>query len=235
MLALGSRAPNWLIQLLLQSGADPHLRDSLGRTVLYYAVNEQNVWAVKRLITENVDIEVPIESPGKSKPVFRYLLDNCYRTSIWRSHEFTPVLNYLRAMQVLALVGKKHLGNSFTNKWTQTQLIDCLNSIMPRLVQLSKASVFRNSEMMGRDLQEIRDIVHDLTDMLSNPLSLSHLCRVEIRRSLGRDFHRGLGQLNIPLPLKEYLRVYKDSDIVLWFLERCYLNDNAANEYITYY
>ena len=58
-------------------------------------------------------------------------------------------------------------------------------------------------------LRESRDIVHVLTYMLSNPLSLKHLCRVQIRRSLGKDFHRKLHQLNVPLPLQEYLMIYK--------------------------
>ena len=84
-------------------------------------------------------------------------------------------------------------------------------------------SRFRTYEMVGDDLREIRNKVHVLTDLLSYPLSLKHLCRAQIRKSLGRDFRRKLRQLTLPLPLQEYLRVYKDSDIILWFLRECIL------------
>ena len=225
MLALCRRAPNRLIQLLLQSGADPHLSDGHDRTALYYAVREQNVWAIKWLVTGNVDIDTPVGGHGESRPVFRHLLNYCDVTFIWGSKDFSPVLNYLRAMQVLVLAGTNHLGNSFVNKWTQTQLMEWLSSIILRTVELSKAPCFRTYEMMVQDLQEIRDIVHALTDMLSNPLPLSHLCRVQIRRSLGRDFHEKLDQLNVPLPIQEYLKIYKESDIILWFLSGEYVLD----------
>ena len=214
MLALGRRAPNWLVQLLLQSGADPHLTDGRGRTILYFAVIEQNVWAIKWLIMENVAIDTPIGSPGQSKPVFQHLLDYCDVKFIWRDTDLTPVLNCLRGMQALASAGTNHVGgNTFVHKWTHTQFIKCLNSIIPRSVELSKAPRFRTYEMVGEDLREIRDIVRELTDMFSNPLSLGHLCRVHIRRSLGRDFHRKLHQLDIPMPFQEYLSLYKESDL----------------------
>ena len=212
MLALDRKAPNWLIQLLLQSGADPHLSDDGGRTVLYYAVREPNMWAIKRLITENVDTDTPIRYVGQPRTVLGHLLNFCDRAFSWGSKDFTHVLNYLRAMQVLALSVTDNVVNSFGVK---RPIIECLHSIIARSVELSRSPLFGTYEMMGKDLQEIRDIVQVLVDTLSNPLSLSRLCRNHIRRSLGRDFHRKLSQLNLPLPLQEYLEIYKESDLSL--------------------
>ena len=215
MLALDRKAPNWLIQLLLQSGADPHLNDGGGRTVLYYAVREPNMWAIKRLIAENVDTDTPIRYVGQPRTVLGHLLNFSDLSFSWGSKDFTLVLNYLRAIQVLALSVTDNVVNSFGVKRTPKQLIKCLHSIIARSVELSRSPLFGTYEMMGKDLQEIRDIVQVLVDTLSNPLSLSRLCRNHIRRSLGRDFHRKLCQLNLPLPLQEYLEIYKESDLSL--------------------
>ena len=215
MLALDRRAPNSLIQLLLQSGADPHLSDGRGQSVLRFAIDGLNVWAIKWLVAENVDLEMPVGDPGNSKHVSQYLLDWCEGIFLWGDTDLTHVLNYLRAMQVVAVSWTQHVGNTFSTKQTQAQLIECLSSFIPKSIKLSQARRFQTYAMVGEDLQEIREIVHILTDMLSNPLSLRHLCRVQIRRSLGRDFRRKLSQLNIPLPLQEYLRIYKQSGILL--------------------
>ena len=215
MLALCRKAPNSLIQLLLQSGADPHLSDGGGRTVLYFAVRELNLWAIKWLVAENVDLEVPVGGPGDSKPVFQHLFDYCDRELTSGSTNFNRVLNYLRAMQVLALAGTNNVGNSFAIKQTKAQLFEGLSSFIPKSDELLNAHSSHTHEIAGKDLREIRDIVHALTGMMSNPLSLLHLCRVQIRRSLGRDFRRKLHQLNVPLPLQEYLVLYKESDILL--------------------
>ena len=218
MVAFDRKAPNSLIQLLFQSGADPHHSDRCGQTVLHCAVIEQNIWAIKWLVAENVDLETPITNRWDPVPVVQCLLDDCDATLTWGDTDFTRVLYYLRALQVLAFVWTNHVGNSFFIKQTQTQLIGCLNSFIPKSIDISKAPCSRTYEMVEDDLREIREIVHILTDMLSNPLPLRHLCRVRIRRSLGRDIRKKLNQLNVPLPLQEYLRVYKESDIVLWLL-----------------
>ena len=217
MMAFDRKAPNSLIQLLFQSGADPHLNDGRGKTVLHYAVSEQNIWAIKWLVAENVDFETPITNRWNSVPVLQYLLDNCNATLTRGDTDFTRILYYLRAIQVLAFVWTNHVGKSFSIKQTQ-QLIGCLNLFIPKSIGISKAPRVQFFRMVEDDLREIREIVDILTDMLSHPFSLRHLCRVQIRRSLSRDFRKKLNQLNIPLPLQEYLKVYKESDIVLWLL-----------------
>ena len=217
MMAFDRKAPNSLIQLLFQSGADPHLNDGRGKTVLHYAVSEQNIWAIKWLVAENVDFETPITNRWNSVPVLQYLLDNCNATLTRGDTDFTCILYYLRAIQVLAFVWTNHVGNSFSIKQTQ-QLIGCLNLFIPKSIGISKAPCVQFFRMVEDDLREIREIVDILTDMLSHPFSLRHLCRVQIRRSLSRDFRKKLNQLNIPLPLQEYLKVYRESDIVLWLL-----------------
>ena len=141
---------------------------------------------------------------------------------VWRDifmgrYGLNSCFELLTCLQVVAVSWTQHVGNTFSTKQTQAQLIECLSSFILKSIKLSQARRFQTYAMVGEDLQEIREIVHILTDMLSNPLSLRHLCRVQIRRSLGRDFRRKLNQLNIPLPLQEYLRIYKQSGILLWF------------------
>ena len=215
MVALITGAPNSLIQSLLQSGTDPHLSDIDGNTVLHFALTGPNVWVIKWLVAENVDLEKPVRG---SIPVLQYLLDDCdasLRDALPKN--ITRALNSLRAMQVLASAGTNHAGNPFSVKQTQAQLIERLISIIPRSLDLAKDPNFRTYEMMGEDLREVQHIVHILTDILSNPLPLKQLCRVLIRRSLGKAFRKKLNQLNLPLPIHGYLSVYKMSDIVLWF------------------
>ena len=219
MLALNRKAPNWLIQLLLSSGADPHHGGDYGQTPFQRAVHERNIWAIKWLVRENVDIETlrPLGlEHGESKPALQYLLDLCdemLAIQLGSKEHISAVSNLLHVMQVLTLAGANQVGNSPTTKQTRTQLIERLNSITLKSLDLSKDPNFLTYDMIGEDLREIRVIVHTLTDILSCPLSLKHLCRVQLRKSLGREFRRKLPKLNIPLPIQEYLRVYNESDI----------------------
>ena len=215
MLAVRSNAPNSLIQLLLQSGADPNHRDDKGRTVFHWTAREMNVWAIKWLIAENVDLEAPDGDPGKSQPVSQYLLDLCDKTlprEEGPTEDIACVLNTLRVIQMLVFAWTNNVRNcslEFFIKQTRTLLIKRLDSFMSRLVEYANAPSFLTYAFVTKDLQEISDIVHILVDMLSKPFSLMHLCRIQIRRSVGRDFHRKLLQLNVPLPLQDYLIVYK--------------------------
>ena len=210
MLALYMGAPNSLIQLLLQSGADPHHSDGRGYTVAHFVVDEQNVWAMKWLVAENVDLETRDGDPVDSRPVSQFLIDCCDTIMNYGDTDFLRVLDYLRVLQVLSVTWTNSVGDSFSVKHTQSRLIKRLNSF-------SKFRCPRSYYGVGDELQKIRDILRIFSDILSNPFSLRHLCRVQIRRSLGRDFSKKLNQLNVPLPLQEYLRVYKESDILLWF------------------
>ena len=215
MLAMEMGAPNSLIQLLFQSGADPHHSDRRGQTVLRFTLNNQNIWAMKWLVAENVELTAPIGDLEDLRTASEHLLGCCEYILIHGDADFTRVLNYLRAMEVLAVAWTNNVGDSFSIKQTQAQLIERLNSFIPKSIEFSKARSSRTYNMVEEELHKFCDIVHMLTDMLSNPLSLRHLCRVQIRRLLGRDFRKKLNQLNVPLPLQLYLRVYKESDILL--------------------
>ena len=211
-------APNSLIQLLFQSGADPHHRDHHGQTVLRFTLINQNIWAMKWLVAENVELTAPMGDFGNLRTASEDQLDCCEYILIHGDADFTRVLNYLRAMEVLAVAWTNNVGDSFSIKQTQAQLIERFNSFIPKSIEFSKARSSRTyhaCNMVEEELHKFCDIMHMLTDMLSNPLSLRHLCRVQIRRLLGRDFRKKLNQLNVPLPLQLYLRVYKESDILL--------------------
>ena len=222
MVALDKKAPNWLVQLLLKSGADPHLIRGDGRTVLHYAVMNQNVWATKWLIGENVDLEITDQDTGVSRPVLQDLIDYCdliVSVGHWDINVLNnTVLNSFRTMQVLALAGTNQVGNSFSIKQTQIQLIKRISSFLHKLDELLKDPSFWKYGFMGKAIREIHDTVPVLIDMLCSPMSLRHHCRLRIRKSLGRDVRRKLHQLNIPLSLQAYLRIYNESDTVEWFL-----------------
>ena len=212
-MALARGTPNSLIQLLLQSGADPHVSDSGGLSVLYNAARVLNVLAIKWFIAENVDLEVPIGNLGNRKPIFQFLLGHCQK-AMGRWHtDPDQCLEYLRAMQAVALAGAKLIcvaSAPFFTDWTQAQIIRALNWLMPGSGQFSSGQGNPAGNMKEKESsREVRDIVHMLIDMLSKPLSLKHLCRVYIRRTLGRDFRIKLHQLNLPLPLQECLTIYK--------------------------
>ena len=216
MRAIDLGSPNSLIQSLLQSGADPHLSDAFGRTVLYRAAMERNVWAIKWLIAENVDLEaqMPVGVQSVPKTAFHFLFDNCYGTFTSIDAELSVCLEYLRALQALALAGANPVTNSHRNTMTQKQLNEYLNSFISRSEELTCAPCNWDDKSVSI-LREIRDIVHILTDILCDPLPLTHICRTHIRRSLGRDFRRKLHHLYVPGALQAYLMVYKESDILL--------------------
>ena len=217
MLALALRSPNSLIQSLLQSGADPHLVDAAGATVLHLAARERNAWAIKWLIAENVDLEAPTPVGVDSVPktAFHYLLDNCGRTFKLNDAGWGRCLEFLRSMQILALAGAQLIANSTNNKMTQKELIGYLNWFVSRSKGLSNIPCNGSDELQTIS-REIRDIVHVLTDILRHPLPLTHICRNQIRRLLGRDFHRKLHHLHVPIRLQDYLMVYRESDILMW-------------------
>ena len=237
MLALGSMSPNSLIQSLLQSGADPHLADGSGRTVLHWAAKGRNVWATKWLIAENVDLEalMPVGVDRVPKTAFHFLLDGCGGTFIWNDAGWSRCLEFLRPMQVLALAGAQLVANSTNNRGAQQQLIGYLNWFASRSKGLSISPCYGTDKLKTMS-REIRDIVYVLTDILSHPLPLTHICRIQIRRLLGRDFHRKLHHLHIPIILQEYLMVYKDSDILLWFsmwkIRKMNLNPELAHPFL---
>ena len=224
MMSLRSRAPSWLVQLLLRSGADPHRSDEFGRTILHYAARQSNICAIKWFIAENVDLDTLGQGPWKSEPVLQCHLDLCDK-HLGSFGDITFVLDTLRALQVLA-AGTNHVVKSFFPRQTQTQLVELLGSFILKSTELTKSPGFPSNGPVGEDLQEICDIVHVLIDTLSNPLSLSHLCRVQIRRSLGDDFRRKLRQLNVPLLLQEYLMVYKPA----FTFEQDYPSDGGAHQ-----
>ena len=209
MLGLSRRAPNSLIPLLLQSGADPNISDCLGRTALYWAGKERNVWAIQWLIAANVDVATPTGDPRRRNHVFQFVLDHFYRDA-----DHSRWLGYLRSLHALALAGAKPVAHAPAFNRTKTQLNQVLNWFTPKREKFSNAQDNPTGKTQTENLREIRDIVHVLTDMLCNPLELRHLCRIQIRRLLGRDFRRKLLRLNVPLATQDYLRICKESDIL---------------------
>ena len=234
MRAIGSGSPNSLIQSLLQSGADPHLVDASGRTVLHWAAREQNVWAIKWLIAENVDLEAPapVGVNSGAKSTFHFLFDDCNRAFKRNDSWLSLCLKHLQVIQALAIAGAHLVANSPNNKRAQAQLTEDLNWFIPRSEILSNFPRNRTDKLEAI-LREIREIVHILTDILGNPLPLKYICRIQIRRSLGRDFRKKLNHLHVPGALQEYLMVYKESDSLLWFSlwNSCKMHCNANLAY----
>ena len=217
MLALGTKAPPSLVQLLLESRADPHLRDAYGRSALHWAAKELNVWAIKWLIGQNVDLETQMQLRGEPISAFHHLFEACYQTFKWRFVDYSRCVQRLRAMKVLALAGARlvTVTESPSDRLDRTRLLEKLNWFVSRSEGLLSTPENRTSGMTDDTVQEIRDIVHTLTHILSNPVSLSDACRLQIRRILGRDFRNKLQQLNLPVPLQDYLVMYKDWDIAV--------------------
>ena len=49
------------------------------------------------------------------------------------------------------------------------------------------------------------ETIHWLRDYLSQPISLAHTCRLQIRRSLGKNLGRNCASLPLPIPLLKYI------------------------------
>ena len=201
--------------MLLRAGADPHPSDNQGRTALSWAVAQLKIWAIKWLIAENVDVETLVGNVGAQKPAFQFLLDGCHETiekgyrdaSRWLG----DILEYLRAMQALALAGAKLVPDASVLNRTLTHFL--LDWFLAKSEEVYSNTNWDWHDQKKEDegLREIREIVQLLIDMLTKPLSLKHICKIQLRRSLGRHFHTILSQLHVPLPMYAYLMVYKSA------------------------
>ena len=148
------------------------------------------------------------------KSPFHFLFGNCFGsigccdgTVEWLFTALSHCLEHLRAMQALAFAGANLA--SLPNKKALTQLDEHLSGFIFR------SEEFLNIALNETSKSEIRNIMHTLADILSNPSSLTHICRIQIRRSLGRNFRLKLPRLRVPLTLQDYLMIYKDTDTLL--------------------
>ena len=176
-----------VVDLLLTKGADPHRRDRKGRDALHCATVQTDLWALGRLLQENVDIE----SIRRDKiTVLKYMYKRCLKSIKSHNCQWRETLYCLRAMDMLIKAGAKQSSDA------DIELLEVLWRAQADMM---------HAESLRRGVEEIRTSLQDLLWKCSNVDNLRHLCRLKIRTILKFNFRERLQMLCLPGVLCDYI------------------------------
>ena len=213
ILAIKEKSPQPVIELLLTQGADPHVGgDFKRRNALHWAAKTENLWALCRLIQENVNLEAKRDHYLGQLTTFGYLCEVCRSYMAMSHYRWAKPLYCLRAMNLLAEVGAQ-------SKLTgDIELIEELEWFREQAEWMYKKPgrylLAKGLEMKRVHLEEIHDSIDTLIWKHSRVDTLRHICRLKIRARLRPNFRERLQMLCLPKMLYDFI-VMKD----LLFLE----------------
>ena len=203
MLAISVKSPQAVVELLLARGADPHSKDRKERNALHWAAKKVNLWAIGRLLQENVDLESKRNHHNKQLTTYEYLYETCRKSFVVTRYEWTKPFYCLRAMNILIKAGAKLSSSG------DTELVKELLWFREQADMIYKeplrANCARGIGMEGKHLEEIHNILETLLWKCSNVDTLRHLCRIKIRTILKFNFKKRLQILCLPKVLYDYV------------------------------
>ena len=209
MVAIKVKSPQPVVELLLMNGANPYGRDGKRRNALHWAAKSstENLWALGRLIQENMDLECTRYHHLRQLTAFQYLCEVCRKYFI-AYYNWTRPYYCLRAMNILLKVGAK-VPNQFPTFAGSTDLIEELHWFREQAELLFKEpyrpNIARGLGMQEKHIVEIRNILETLIWNTSNVDALRHLCRLKIRTILKLNFRERLRMLCLPTVLHNYI------------------------------
>ena len=211
ILAIKSNCPKTVIELLLEKGANPHIIDRRTRTALNCATKMSNVWAISRLIQENVNLEYKCFNCYKKDTTFYYLFGKCRRCLRDTSCTWMKPYYCLCAMEILMKAGANLHCGGYADP---VEVIQGFGE-QAELVYMDRyGGTSRGLGMEEKHIEKIRNILEKLIWKFSNVDSLHLICRLKIRTILKSYFKERLQMLHIPGVLYDYI-LMKD----LLFLE----------------
>ena len=203
ILAIEIKSPQIVIELLLAKGANPHSKDCTRRNALHCAANMCNLWALSRLLQENIDLESKWNTFYSELTIFHYLFETCRRCFALPFCHWTEPYFYLRAMNILVKAGAKLNCGELMDpvkvlRWFgwEAELI---------YEERNRSDIARSKGMEEKHIDEIRNILMTLNWAFSNVDNLKHLCRLKIRVILKTNFRERLKMLNLPGVLYDYI------------------------------
>ena len=202
ILAIKINCPKTVIELLLEKGANPHIIDRRTRTALNCAAKMSNVWALSRLIQENVNLEYRCFNCYKRDTTFYYLFGKCRRCLRDTSCTWVKPYYCLCAMDILMKAGANLYCGGYADP---VEVIQGFGE-QAELVYMDRyGGTSRGLGMEEKHIEKIRNILETLIWKFSNVDSLRHLCRLKIRAILKSDFKERLQMLHIPRVLYDYI------------------------------
>ena len=193
MVAIKVKSPQAVVELLLTNGADPHSRDHTGGHALHVAAQRFNLWALGRLLQENIDLEAKRNHHLKQLTPFEYLCEKCHDSFASHNEDWMRPLHCLRAMNILMKAGAK------LSSGDDTELIEELYWFR------EQAEIIYKDDEEEEHLEEIRNILGALIWKCSNVDTLRHLCRLKMRTLLKFSFKQKLQTLSLPGALFDYI------------------------------
>ena len=210
MMAIIVKSPQGVVELLLMKGANPYRWDYKRRNALHWAAKSKtdNLWALGRLIQENMDLECIRNYHLRQLTTFQYLCEVCRKYFMVTYYDWTRPYYCLRAMNILLTVGAK-VPNQLPRLDGSAGLIEELHWFREQAELIYKEphqpNIARGLGMEEKHIEEIRDILTSLTWNVSNVDELRHLCRLKIRAILKINFRKRLEMLCLPTVLHNYI------------------------------
>ena len=210
MLAIKVKSTPSVVELLLKKGANLYIRDCKGRNALHWAAKSKtdNLWALCRLIQENMDLECTRYYHFRQLTAFQYLCEVCRKYFIVTYYDWTRPYYCLRAMNILLKVGAK-VPKQLPTFAGSSDLIEELYWFREQAELVYKEprqpNIARGLRMEKKHIEEVRNIMETLMWKTSNVDALRHLCRLKIRAILILNFRERLRMLCLPTVLNNYI------------------------------
>ncbi|CAN7996366.1 unnamed protein product, partial [Ixodes hexagonus] len=224
-----------LLQLLLQRGLSANTRDAHGNTALHVAVQKKSPSMLRELVQFGGDVNIPNSLTGlsllhdavlfleeSSFDVFRSILDvllgaGCRMNAESYTTGDTPlfraiIINKLSFAEELIREGcDVNCGNVYTcdidNLWLAKRLqeLRLVKMIVYAGYDLDRFVVPEFEVNHNRPEGQQTAIRRWLRAVKTNPLKLSELCRIAIRRQLGESLVSKVSRLVLPASMKDFL------------------------------
>ena len=173
-MAIAVGGPREIVELLLMKGADPHCKDHKGRNALFWATTSNDLWALGRLLQENVDLVSKTNQRHKQRTVFGYLCRKFYKSFAFKNYRWKEHLYYLRAINLLMEAGAKLSSDK------HTKLVEALQWFREQAHMTYKEPLPRGMEEIHNHLETLLWKCSNVED-LAPPLSVAYKINIEIQ------------------------------------------------------
>ncbi|KAK3595847.1 hypothetical protein CHS0354_014670 [Potamilus streckersoni] len=196
-----------VIRHLIHKGHDVNARDCFGRTPLHFAVEEQNIPALRTLLQLGADQGA--RDICNATPFWHAVYWNA--ESVIRELLFANVTIECSAQENAYKIGLCDYEFDDMNRVRSVKLRSPLYcSIKRKYVQTTKLLLLAGYDTKSEDIEELLSVgSEDVRELLlqhtQNPRHLSDLCRNYLRKSLGFKIHKLVDQVDLPFRVKDIL------------------------------
>lgn len=197
-----------ILEMLLKKGADPNKRNTNGETPLFVGAHVNNAHLYKKLLEAGGDPDAgaeeattPLLNAVAARRVDIVSLLVYYNCNVNNVGDYTNTPH--DPVTSLALAAKKYQLEQ-TGISEQKGALPILNIILAAGCDKKGAAKLLRQMKVLKALHT--DAVHDaLVEFLYQPTRLKHMCRLLIRKQMGRRIVDGVSKLNLPEPLPVYV------------------------------